>query len=425
MHFIYSIILIVFLPLVLLRLLWRGMRSPAYLKRLGERFGYLNHLNLDKSIWLHTVSVGEAQAAEPMVNLLQERYPEIPIVMTTTTPTGSDRVKKLFGNTVHHAYFPYDLPFAINGFLRRTNPRLLVMMETEIWPNLLAVCDRRGIPTVLANARLSERSAQGYARFGRFSREIFGHISVAAAQAPADAERLLGLGVPSDRVRVTGSIKFDIRMPASLHERAEVLRRQWGERPVWVAASTHEGEDELVLAAHKRVLERIPDALLVLVPRHPERFDRVAALCLKSDFSIIRRSSGATWDGGIEVFLGDTMGELTLFLAAADTAFVGGSLVPTGGHNVLEPAALGVPAVFGPHMFNFAIISSMLLTEDAAAQVADEVQLAEVVLRWLGDASERARVGENGRAVVEVNRGALDRLMSIIDEQLASHQEDA
>ncbi|MES9963878.1 MAG: lipid IV(A) 3-deoxy-D-manno-octulosonic acid transferase [Candidatus Sedimenticola sp. 20ELBAFRAG] len=423
MHFIYSIILIVFLPLVLLRLLWRGMRSPAYLKRWGERFGYLKHLDLDNSIWIHTVSVGEAQAAEPMVNLLKGRYPEMPIVMTTTTPTGSDRVKKLFGNTVHHAYFPYDLPFAVNGFLRRTNPRLLVMMETEIWPNLLAVCNRRGIPTVLANARLSERSAQGYSRFGRFSREIFGHISVAAAQAPADAERLLGLGVPSDRVRVTGSIKFDIRMPASLHERAEVLRRQWGERPVWVAASTHEGEDELVLDAHKRVLERLPDALLVLVPRHPERFDRVAALCLKNDFSIIRRSSGATCDSGIEVFLGDTMGELTLFLAAADTAFVGGSLVPTGGHNVLEPAALGVPAVFGPHMFNFAIISSMLLTEDAAAQVVDEVQLAEVVLRWLSDASERTRVGENGRAVVEVNRGALDRLMSIIDEQLAGHQE--
>lgn len=388
------------------------------MSRWGERFGFYSDLQLDRSIWIHTVSVGEAQAAEPMVTLLQQRYPDIPIIITTTTPTGSDRVVKLFGDTVSHVYFPYDLPFSINAFLDRVKPKLLVMMETEIWPNLLAICKRKKIPTVLANARLSENSAKGYARFTAFSKMTFGSIGVVAAQAPADAERFLGLGVSRDRVRVTGSIKFDIHMPASLHERAEVLRRQWGERPVWVAASTHEGEDELVLSAHRSVLEKVPEALLVLVPRHPERFDRVAGLCQNNRFAMVRRSANDECGQDVEVYLGDTMGELTLFLAAADVAFVGGSLVPTGGHNVLEPAALGLPVVFGPHMFNFAIISSMLLSEDAAQQVGGEVQLSEVVARWFGDASERTRIGENGRSVVEANRGALDRLMAVVEEQL-------
>ncbi|OOZ37670.1 lipid IV(A) 3-deoxy-D-manno-octulosonic acid transferase [Solemya velesiana gill symbiont] len=418
MHFIYSFILLISLPFFLLRLLLRGVRSPAYLKRWKERLGYYDAIDVKNSIWIHSVSVGEAQAAEPMVRQLQERYPDVPIVITTTTPTGSDRVKKLFGESVYHAYFPYDLPFSINVFLRRTNPCLLVMMETEIWPNLLAICEKKQIPTILANARLSEKSARGYSRFGTFARKTFGRIGTVAAQAPADAERFLGLGVPTDAVRVTGSVKFDIRMPASLYEQADVLRRWWGERPIWVAASTHNGEDELVLEAHRQVCEVCQDALLVLVPRHPERFDRVADLSRKSGFNVSRRSLNEPCESSVDVFLGDTMGELPLFLAASDAAFVGGSLVPTGGHNVLEPAALGVPVAFGPSMYNFSIISQQLLLEKAAVQVADEIELAEIMTEWLSDASERARIGEKGRAVVEANRGALDRLMVVIEEQL-------
>ncbi|MET0105820.1 MAG: lipid IV(A) 3-deoxy-D-manno-octulosonic acid transferase [Sedimenticola sp.] len=418
MRSVYSLLIFFLLPILLIRLLLRGLRSPVYRKRWLERLGYFNNFGIERSIWIHTVSVGEAQAAEPLVHLLQARYPEIPIVITTTTPTGSERVRKLFDTTVYHVYFPFDLPFSINGFLKRTKPDILVMMETEIWPNLLAICAKRGIKTVLANARLSEKSAKRYSRLGTFTRKTFSDIGMVAAQAPGDAERFLGLGVARDKIRVTGSIKFDIKLPASLQEQAEVLRRDWSERPVWVAASTHEGEDEYVLAAHKMIRQHLPDALLVLVPRHPERFDRVATLGQKAGFTVARRSAGGTCDASVDLFLGDTMGELTLFLAASDVAFVGGSLVATGGHNVLEPAALGVPVVFGPHMFNFALISSMLLSENAAVQIADEVQLAEVVTGWLSDASERACVGENGRAVVESNKGALERLMSVIEEQL-------
>lgn len=414
MRLLYTLILYLSLPLVLLRLCWRSLKNPQYRRRIAERFGRLSAPTIKDSLWLHTVSVGETQAAEPLVRRLQERFPDLPIVLSTTTPTGSDRAVQLFGDSVIHTYFPYDLPFAINRFLNTLQPRLLVMMETEVWPNLLALCEQRSIPTILANARLSERSARGYARLGAFTRETFGRIGLVAAQSPADAERFLGLGLPSDRVRVTGSIKFDVRLPASLKEQAEALRRSWAGRPVWVAASTREGEDERILDAHREVLRTLPEALLVLVPRHPERFDRVAQLCQREGFLSVRRSSGAVCGPDVQVLLGDTMGELTLFLAAADVAFVGGSLVPTGGHNVLEPAALGLPVVFGPHMFNFAMISRMLLAEGAALEVTSARALAEVITEWLSDASLRARFGENGLRVVEANRGALDRLFEII-----------
>jgi len=418
MRSLYTTILFLGLPFALLRLYLRSLKNPAYRERIPERFGWLPIPQLQQSLWLHTVSVGETQAAEPLVRRLQEHYPDLPIVITTTTPTGADRVEKLFGDSVIHLYFPFDLPFAVRRFLDRINPRLLVMMETEVWPNLLALCEQRRIPAILANARMSEKSARGYARLGAFARQTFEHLSLVAAQSPADAERFLGLGALPDRVRVTGSIKFDVRLPASLQEQAEALRRGWGGRPVWVAASTREGEDEQVLEAHRRILRDLPQALLVLVPRHPERFDRVAQLCRREGFTIERRSDDAFCGPETQVFLGDTMGELPQFLAAADVAFVGGSLVATGGHNVLEPAALGLPVVFGPHMYNFAMASRMLLAEGAARQVARSSELAEVVFEWLSDASLRARFGERGLQVVEANRGALDRLYDIVCERL-------
>jgi len=418
MRHLYTILLYLYLPVVLMRLLWRSLRAPAYRKRWLERFGYFPSLGIKESLWIHAVSVGEVQAAAPLIKRLLDAHPKIPLVVTTTTPTGSERARKLFGERVQHVYFPYDVPFAIQGFLNRMKPRMLVMMETEIWPNLLAICERQGIPSILANARLSEHSAQGYARLGGFTRETFGRIALVAAQAPADAERFMALGTDLSQVRVTGSIKFDIHLPASLYEKAAVLRRQWGDRPVWVGASTHDGEDELLLEAHSRILQELPRALLVLVPRHPERFDRVAALCRKQGFRIARRSEGEVSGAETELFLGDTMGELTLFIAAADVAFVGGSLVPVGGHNILEPAALGVPILFGPHMFNFAIISRMLLEAGAAEQVGDASALAATIVRWFGDASERTRVGENGRKMVDENRGALERLYALIVERL-------
>ena len=350
----------------------------------------------------------------PLIRQLLADDPSLPITVTTTTPTGSARVREQLGDQVFHVYFPYDLPPALTGFIRRVRPRAMLMVETEIWPNLLHLCRRHGVYTLLANARLSEKSARRYARLGRFTRQTFSQIDRIAAQADADAMRFRQLGVAEEHVTVTGSIKFDMRIPASLDEQVEVLRRDWGGRPVWVAGSTHEGEDELVLFAHHKVLSRFPDALLVLVPRHPERFDRVGGLCKREQLKMARRSRSGDYRPDTEVYLGDTMGELPVLLGSADVAFIGGSLVETGGHNMLEASAQGVAVCFGPHVFNFATISRLLIEEGAACQVDNDAQLADQVIAWFGDASARAEVGENGRRVVEANRGALQRLVDLI-----------
>jgi 3-deoxy-D-manno-octulosonic-acid transferase len=304
-------------------------------------------------------------------------------------------------------------------FLNAVRPRLAIVMETEIWPNMLRACQERGVPVILANARLSARSARGYARIGGFTRETFARLSAIAAQSTQDAERFAALGVPHERIRVTGSIKFDVRLPGSLLDQAEVMRRVWGtERPVWVAASTHEGEEEQVLAAHREIRRRLTNALLVLVPRHPERFDRVAALVSRQGMTLARRSGGVPCGPSTSVFLGDTMGELPVFLAAADAAFMGGSLVPVGGHNLLEAAAVGVPVATGPQTFNFSQITELMVREGAAVQIPDADGLGRCMSDWLSDAAARARIGENGRRVVEQNRGALQRLIALIDEYL-------
>jgi 3-deoxy-D-manno-octulosonic-acid transferase len=407
------------MPLVLLRLLWRSLKAPAYRQRWAERFGRFPPPSQIGGIWIHAVSVGEAQAVQPLIRRLLQRQQAGSLVVTTTTPTGSARVRELFADQVFHVYFPFDLPWAVRGFLDRVRPSLAVLVETEVWPNLLAECNRRRIPVLLANGRLSERSARGYRRLGSLSRQTFARFSAVAAQSEADAQRFASVGVPLERLTVTGSIKFDQSIRGSVKEQAEVVRREWGvDRPVWVAASTHEGEEEWVLEAHEQVLRALPDALLVLVPRHPERFDRVAQLVQRRGLAMWRRTQRTRPPSATAVFVGDTMGELSVFLAAADAAFVGGSLLPVGGHNVLEPAALGVPVAFGPHMFNFAQISRMLLEAGAAEQVDDAAGLGETMQRWLGNASLRARVGENGRRVVEANRGALERVLRLVDDLL-------
>ena len=411
---LYTLLLYLLLPLVLLRLLWRSIKAPDYRRRWSERFGIFKPPADWGGLWVHAVSVGEVQAILPLIRQLLEQNPGMPVTVTTTTPTGSARLREQLGDQVFHVYLPYDLPPALTGFIRRVRPRALLMVETEIWPNLLHLCRRHGIYTLLANARLSEKSARRYARLGRFTRQTFAGIDHIAAQAEADAARFRALGVPGERVSVTGSIKFDMRIPASLDEQVEVLRREWGGRPVWVAGSTHEGEDELVLFAHHQVLERFPDALLILVPRHPERFERVGGLCKRERLRMARRSRSAEYDGNTQVYLGDTMGELPVMLGSADVAFIGGSLVPTGGHNMLEAAAQGVAVCFGPHVFNFATISQMLIDEGAAVQVGSETALAGQVAAWFEDASARAEAGENGRRVVAQNRGALQRLIDLI-----------
>ncbi|WP_295449946.1 lipid IV(A) 3-deoxy-D-manno-octulosonic acid transferase [uncultured Thiodictyon sp.] len=419
---IYTLLLRLLLPIMLLRLLWRSLKAPAYRQRIAERLVRDTPPAAPAQVWVHAVSVGEVQAAQPLIKHLLTRDPPLAVLVTTTTPTGAARVQELFGDSVTHRYTPYDLPEVVGRFLDRVRPRLLIVMETEIWPNTLAQCAARGIRVVLANARLSARSAKGYARLAGLTRATLRRFDLIAAQGEADARRFEDLGADPQRVRVTGSIKFDLRLPASLQDQSEVMRRTWGgDRPVWVAASTHEGEDELMLTAHRRLCSRVPTALLVLVPRHPERFDRVAGLITRAGFQLARRSTRAPCTPQTGVFLGDSMGELPVFLAAADAAFIGGSLVRTGGHNPLEAAAVGVPVAIGPHVFNFAAITELLVAESAAVQVDNAAALADLMTQWLTNAALRTRVGERGRLVVERNRGALARLIELIEGQLAGN----
>ncbi|MGA7800867.1 MAG: lipid IV(A) 3-deoxy-D-manno-octulosonic acid transferase [Gammaproteobacteria bacterium] len=420
MRFLYTTVLYLLTPLVLIRLAVRGVRAPAYWQRWSERFGFVPRLQGERPLWVHAVSVGEVQAALPLVRALRERYPARPLLVTTSTPTGAARVQALFDDDVYHLYLPYDLPDAVARFLTRTRPRIALIMETEVWPNLFRGCRRRGIPLLMVNARLSERSAAGYRKLARLTRQTLADVTAVAAHAAQDAERLKSLGAPAERVQVTGNIKFDVRLPPSLLEQAAALRRQCGtDRPVWIAASTHEGEDEQVLAAFEVVRSRLPETLLILVPRHPERFTRVTALCKRAGYRTVARSQDVPCNAQTDVFVGDTMGELPLFYAAADVAFVGGSLVPSGGHNPLEPAAVGVATLFGPNMFNFDEISRLLLNAGAARQINDAGQLAASVIDWLGDAPKRNAVGDQGRAVVAANRGALEAVLGMVGKSLS------
>jgi 3-deoxy-D-manno-octulosonic-acid transferase len=412
-------VLLLLVPLYPLRLFWRAQKAPAYRQRWLERFGLFEPPNRQDGIWIHAVSVGEVQAISQLVGRLLDQYPQRPLLITTATPTGADRVQALFGDEVEHRYAPIDLPWVVRRYLHLFQPRLLILVETEIWPNLIYHAKQEGVPTLLANARLSVRSAQRYHRLARLTRETLRNLTLIAPHAEADAERFHTLGARPDQLEVIGSIKYDIRLPGSLLERADVLRREWGgQRPVWIAASTHDGEDELILQAHYRVRQVIRDALLVLVPRHPERFERVAQLVEDSGFQMVKRSEQRPCEQHTGVFLGDTMGELTLFIGASDAAFIGGSLVPHGGHNILEAAAQGVAVVFGPYIFNFTEISELFLQQQAAVQVESVDALAQQITQWLSDASERSRIGEAGRELVDKNRGALDRLTRLVEQLL-------
>ncbi len=420
MTFLYTPLLYLLLPVLLARLLWRGLKNPDYWHRWRERFGFVERLPYPVDVWVHAVSVGEVRAAEPLVNTLLEKAESINLLVTTMTPTGSAQVRQCFGDRVHHCYVPYDYPAAVNRFIDKARPNLAVFMETEMWPNIIRLCSRRAIPLLFANVRLSEKSFFRYQRVVGFMGPILRLASGFAAQTHADAERLKRLGAREESVRVTGSIKFDVKLPASLIEVAKVLRREWGvDRPVWIAASTHEGEDEIVLASFAELKQRHPNLLLVMVPRHPERFNAVARACRRAGYEAVLRSQAAgQLSREVDVFIGDSMGELTLFYAASDIAFVGGSLVPVGGHNVLEPCALGLPVVFGPHMFNFEEIGERTLEHDAGIRVADQGELTAAVDRYLADPNLRFTAGEAGKAFVAENRGALQKTLHLLEDYI-------
>ena len=411
---LYTLLFHLVMPLILLRLLWRGRKAPAYRQRIGERFAIGLPPMQPGGIWIHAVSVGESIAAAPMVRELMARYPDLPITITCMTPTGSERIRALFGDTVQHCYLPYDLPWAAARFLDRLQPRLAVVMETELWPNHIHQCARRGIPVALANARLSERSARGYARFARLTAPMLAELSLIAVQTATEAERFRQLGARPECVEVTGSIKFDLHIDPALPDRAARLRGDWQaeQRPVWIAASTHVGEDEIILSAHRQLLETHADALLILVPRHPERFGTVFDLCRREGFSTVRRSLDEAVGAQTQVLLGDTMGELLFLYALADVAFVGGSLVPNGGHNLLEPAALGKPVLSGPHLFNFLDIAAQLREAGALVATVSAAEL-EIEIEALWSDSNRAEDARSaGYAVLKNNQGALARLLA-------------
>ena len=426
MRIVYTLLLYLAVPFALLRLLWKSRQLAEYRGRVGERFGFVPRIAGEGiAVWVHAVSVGEALAAIPLIEALIERHGERRVWVTSTTPTGSARVIAAFGDRVHHSYAPYDLPDVVGRFLDRVRPARFVVMETELWPNLFRACCLRGIPLTIANARLSPRSFRGYRRVRGFARDTLSDVSMIAAQSKSDAARFRTLGGRRERVRVIGNLKFDLSLPEARIGDGARLRARFGPRPVWIAASTHDGEEAAALAAHAALVELQPDALLVLVPRHPQRFDAVWSLIEDAGLVGERRSRLAALDksghapdlGRAQVFLGDSMGEMFLYLAMADIAFVGGSLVDIGGHNVLEPAALGLPVLFGPHMHNFVAARELLLEKAAAVEVADASQLAEELAVLLADPGRCKAMGAAGAHAVAGNRGALKRLLTLIEAQ--------
>lgn len=417
MRFIYTIVLYAIVPWLLLHLWWRGRIDPAYRKRWRERFGYcLDLVNKSPAIWIHAVSVGEVQASLSLVQLLLIRYPNHQIIITTTTPTGAARVESELGDTVRHFYVPYDLPVAIERFLSVVNPALVVIMETELWPNLFYCCHRRSIPLILVNMRLSERSTHGYSKFPALVREMLSYVDTFTVQTEVDAQRLQVLGAPQARIYITGNIKFDAKLPQSLKEEGQALRRILGvSRSVWIAASTHAGEDEIVLDAHNYIRARMKDCLLVLVPRHPERFEYVVGLAKRRGLKVAVWTERPQQCNNIDVVVGNTMGELPVFYSASDVSFVGGSLVKSGGHNLLEAAALSLPIFVGAHTFNFSDSTCKLIDLGVCERVDDAASLAQGVIRYFEDANLRYRVGETAVSFVARNQGAAHRIMRIIE----------
>lgn len=414
--------LLTYLLLLPWALYWalRGLVDRSYWHKLKERFGF-GYRKLERSIWVHAVSVGEVVAAVPLIRTLLGDYPERTILVTTVTPTGAERVSTIFGETVQHAYIPFETPDAIARFFDANRPELAMIVETEIWPNLYHGCSVRQIPLVLISARISPKSVRSYRRLLPLFRDTLSYGIIIAAQTEADAGRFLSLGAAKERTRVTGNIKFDIDLPEIVAVEGRALREAlFPNRPVWVAASTHDGEESIVLDAHAMVLEQRPDALLILVPRHPQRFTAVRALVAQRGFEVVTRTARTPVAPCVPVFLGDTMGELLLCYAAADAAFVGGSLVPVGGHNLLEPAAIGVPMISGPQVFNAEEIAHLFLSSEACLSVDSAAALAAAVLRILNDEALSARMIREARACLADNRGALDRLLDIIRPLLDS-----
>jgi 3-deoxy-D-manno-octulosonic-acid transferase len=396
MRFAYVLFTYLLSPVYAMYWIFRGFANRAYWDGLGQRLGIGYPVLSEGSIWIHAVSVGEVQATVPLVRALQDRFPERQLLITTVTPTGAARALDLFGDQVAHCYIPFEIPVAIRNFFNSIKPALALIMK----------------------------SVGRYRRFLPLFRETLSHGIVIAAQSEADANRFRSLGAAPERTWVTGNIKFDFEQPADLESQGAAFRKQnFPGRPVWVAASTHDKEEDQVLAAHRQLLKEIPEVLLILVPRHPERTGTVKGLLRKKGFKYISRTDEYPCPRDTEVFLGDTMGELPMFYAASDIAFIGGTLAPIGGHNLLEPAALGLPVVTGPHLFNTQEIANMFSELGASVQVQDSAELADALGNLFRDRGEAEKMGSKGRTIVAKNRGALRRLLKLMEPLISKVQE--
>jgi 3-deoxy-D-manno-octulosonic-acid transferase len=417
MHFIYSLVLFLLIPVAMIRLAYLGRTNPDYLKRWPERFGFTPRLDSAREvIWLHAVSVGEILAARPLIEYLQRRYPHYQILVTTVTPTGAAMAAQVYAGTVTHRYFPYDLPFAVANFLKVIRPRVLLILETEIWPNLYRLCRKRDIPLALVNARLSANSLRGYKLLAALARSTLEQLTFIAAQSTGDAQRYVSLGAPREKVMVTGNLKFDVAVSDNVLEQGRTLRSVLSNnRPVWIAASTHVGEEPILLEALKIILARIPESLMIIAPRRQERFQAVTQMFIREGYRTVKYSDRSGYDSGHQVYVLDVFGQLPVYYAAADVAFVGGSLVPSGGHNMLEPACMGLPVIAGRHLFNFAEIAGLLTGTGALFIVGNAEELAHKVVELLSDASLRFTLGEKAKAVVMENQGAVTKLGKLLE----------
>lgn len=409
---LYTTILTTLIPFIFLRLWWRGRKSPLYRTKWAERLGWVTPISSDKSpIWFHLVSLGETRAATPLIQAYQKAHPEALVVITNTTPTGYEATRKAFGSRVVQYYFPYDLPSCWARFLKRVHPQKVVIMETEIWPNLLTQLSRRNIAAFIVNGRLSPGSFGRYLKIKNWLQVLLRFVKI-AAQSPLDADKFQKIG--ATHVEMLGNVKYDMDLPAHLAADMGALKMLLGNRPTWIAASTHAGEEALILEAHQKICVHVPDALLVLVPRHPERFKEVATLCASKGMPCVARSQKISVPASCAVFLGDTLGEMLCFLGVSHAACVGGSFASIGGHNTLEPALLHVPVCVGPHTFNFVDITKALFEAGGLVKVDSSETLSETIVQWLQNPPLAAQVGEKAFQVIAQNRGAVERIVRFI-----------
>jgi 3-deoxy-D-manno-octulosonic-acid transferase len=415
----YRLLLWLAFPWVLARLWWRGREEPGYRRHIGERFGFYGERPSKPVVWLHAVSVGETRASEPLARALLARHPGSELLVTQMTATGRETARAVFGPDARLAYLPYDYPFSVRRFLRHFRPRVGLIMETEVWFNLVRECEVAGVPLLLVNARMSERSRRAYAAVAPLARQAFAHLGAVAAQSADDAARLRALGAP--RVQVTGNLKFDVTAPAGMKALAAEFRARFGSRRVLLAASTREGEEDALVDALER--NSIGDALTVIVPRHPQRFDEVAQALARRGLAYVRRSAGRPVAPDCRYVLGDSMGEMAAYYQACDVALIGGSLLPYGGQNLIEACALGVPAMFGPHTFNFAQAADAAVAAGAALRVETAEQAAVAARALLQDAGRRARMAQAGLRFCAEHRGAAERTLALVETVLAHARE--